>query len=119
MAVAASAASSLPPYAASFPGREKECARLHELLAEPGLALPLYIHGPSGCGKSAVLRKALAHLKIPTAFVDCIVTPTPQALFQSALNQLAGHRPSTANGYTSWAPCDSVGGFAVLGLGGP
>ena len=60
-----------------------------------------------------LLRKALAHLKIPTAFIDCIVTPTPQALFQSALNQLAGHRPSTANGYTSWAPCDSVGGFAA------
>ena len=110
------AAAVAPPFASAFPGRETECSRVTELLAEPLLALPLYIHGPSGCGKSAVLRAALEHLKIPTAYVDCVACPTAQALFDSALNQLAGHRPSSSNGYASWAPpCDSIGAF-VAGL---
>jgi hypothetical protein len=50
---------------------------------------------------------------VPVAYLDCIAMPTASALFDSALNQLAGHRPSSQNGYSSWAPCDSVGAFLV------
>ena len=100
---------------AQWPGREKECARLLDLLGDPALALPLYLHGPSGCGKSAVLRATLEALCVPVAYLDCITMPTAQSLFDSCLNQLVGHTPSAANGYTSWAPCDSVGAF-VEGL---
>ena len=100
---------------ASWPGRERELARLHELIGEPGVALPLFIHGPSGCGKSGVLRAVLDNLDVPTAYLDCVSNPTPQALFDSALNQLANHRPSSSNGYTSWTQSDTVMSF-VAGL---
>ena len=80
-------------------------------MGDPAIALPLYVHGPSGCGKSAVVRSVLQTLGAPAAYLDCISMPTPQALFDAALNQLAGWRPSSANGYTSWATCDSVAGF--------
>ena len=100
---------------ARWPGREEEVAKLHELLGEPGVALPLFIHGPSGCGKSGVLRAVLDSLDVPTAYLDCVFSPTPQALFDSALNQLANHRPSSSNGYSSWAQSDTVMSF-VAGL---
>ena len=98
-----------------WPGREKECSRLYELLGDASLALPLYVHGPSGCGKSAVLRATLETLKVPTAYLDCVAMSSAEQLFNNALNQLAGHRPSVQNGFSSWAVCDSVGAF-VLGL---
>lgn len=100
---------------AKFPGRERECTRLHELLGEPGLAIPLYIHGPSGSGKTVVLRAVLDALGVRTAYLDCISQPTQQGLFESALNQLADHRPQASNGYSSWSTCDSPVAF-VAGL---
>ena len=97
----------------AWPDRAKEVTRLYQTIGEPGLALPLYIHGPSGCGKSAVLRAVIKTLEVPTAYLDCVASPTAQALFESALNQLANHRPSSQNGYTAWSSCDSVGAFVV------
>lgn len=96
-------------------GREREVTRLCELLGDPDLALPLYIHGPSGCGKSSVLRDVLDALNLPYAHINCIASSTSQGLFDSTLNQLANHRPSSTNGYSSWASCDSVTAF-VAGL---
>ena len=98
-----------------YPGRSRECERLFSLLGEPGIAIPLYLYGPSGCGKSAVLSGVLEALEIRTAFVDCVTHPTPQSIFESALNQLAGHRPQASNGYSCWSSCDSPAAF-VAGL---
>lgn len=95
--------------------RSRERQRLCDLVSEQALALPLYIYGPSGCGKSAVVRSVLDEVGVPTAYVDCLAQSTAQTLFESALNQLAGHRPSSTNGYSNWAICDSVGAF-IAGL---
>ena len=99
-----------------FPSRENEISKLNALLGEPGLALPLYIHGPSGCGKSALLRGVVEVLELRTAYLDCITHPTPQSIFEAALNQLANHRPQASNGYSNWSSCDDSPAAFIAGL---
>ena len=113
--MAATRARALEELKGRYPGRSRECERLFSLLGEPGLAIPLYLYGPSGCGKSAVLSGVLEALEIRTALIDCVTHPTPQSIFESALNQLAGHRPQASNGYSCWSSCDSPAAF-VAGL---
>ena len=41
------------------------------------------------------------------------VGSTPRALYESALNQLHGHRLSASNGYANWATCEREAAFAA------
>ena len=97
-----------------WPGREDEVARLFRLLRDEELAPgSLFVHGPSGGGKSGIVKDVLAALAVPHAVVDCVGCSTPRALYESALNQLHGHRLSASNGYANWATCEREAAFAA------
>ena len=97
-----------------WPGREDEVARLFRLLRDEELAPgSLFVHGPSGGGKSGIVKDVLAALAVPHAIVDCVGCSTPRALYESALNQLHGHRLSASNGYANWATCEREAAFAA------
>ena len=105
---------SLATVSERWPGREDEVARLFRLLRDEELAPgSLFVHGPSGGGKSGIVKDVLAALAVPHAVVDCVGCSTPRALYESALNQLHGHRLSASNGYANWATCEREAAFAA------
>ena len=107
-------ADSLASVTERWPGREDEVARLFRLLRDEELAPgSLFVHGPSGGGKSGIVKDVLAALAVPHAVVDCVGCSTPRALYESALNQLHGHRLSASNGYANWATCEREAAFAA------
>eukprot|EP00897_Mesotaenium_endlicherianum_P003010 jgi/Mesen1/2737/ME000169S01907 len=95
-----------------FPGRALQIEELMELLGQPQDAIPpLLVFGISGVGKTAVVRAALRLLRAPHAYVSCRTNPTPRLLFETALNQLAGHVRSPADDYGAYRRCDRLADF--------
>lgn len=88
---------------------------MHVVPTQSEVCLPLLLHGPSGSGKTLVLRDVLEQLKVPTAHIDCVISPGERSIYESALNQLASHIPCAGNNYTNWSHCDTLAVF-VAGL---
>jgi len=94
-----------------FPGREHQCQQIYELLDEEELCLPLLVHGPCGGGKSSIVRSIVEHFQIPTAYIDCVASPSDRSIYESILNQLAQHTPSTSSNFMNWSQCSTPATF--------
>ncbi|RKP07727.1 AAA ATPase domain-containing protein, partial [Thamnocephalis sphaerospora] len=100
-----------------FPGRQRELGQLHNLLGKPGSPLPpaIFVSGHSATGKTTVVRAFLEHLpRRRWAYVNCVDRFAPRLLFEDALNQFAGMRPTFRNGVCrNYARCDTEADFVL------
>eukprot|EP00249_Psilotum_nudum_P013872 c24559_g1_i1 orf=5-1312(+) len=92
-----------------FAGRGSEIRQLLCLLGEPHeCARPLLVYGGASTGKTSVVMEVFKQLRRPFAYVSCRSCHNPRILFESLLNQLAGHGRTADNNYCSVKKCDKL-----------
>lgn len=75
----------------------------------------LFIHGDTATGKSIILSSCLELGKFKHATINCLEGYSMKIIYESIINQLAGHDMTEENSYQPYAKCSSFLDF-VLGL---
>ncbi|KJE98191.1 origin recognition complex [Capsaspora owczarzaki ATCC 30864] len=98
-----------------LPGRAAEIAAYGALLGQRESTVPaIFVYGHTATGKTLVVKSVLRHHNVRHAYVSCVDKYTLRLLFEAVLDQLFGHVPSQADGFTSRVRCDNLSDFVSL-----
>lgn len=78
---------------------------------ERGLPQSIFIYGASGTGKTKVLTSLIRHTIDNAIVVNCNECFSSKILFETILNGIFNHKPSSENQYTPYAKCNSARDF--------
>ncbi|ONK75842.1 uncharacterized protein A4U43_C03F21130 [Asparagus officinalis] len=106
---------SLENLLSSLPGRRAQILDVLRLIGPvDSPMLPILLYGGASTGKTSTILKIFHHLNRPFIYVSCRSCYNPRILFESVLNQLAFHRKSESNGYSSARRCERASEFVNL-----
>ncbi|KAI9014192.1 origin recognition complex subunit 5 C-terminus-domain-containing protein [Hyaloraphidium curvatum] len=102
----------------AFPERRNHINRLARFIGikfeNPSLPA-IFVWGAASTGKTSVVRHLFSPLGKRHAYVDCAMCVAPRALFESALDQLAGvGEDADADPFARYAKCDNLADFVLL-----
>lgn len=78
---------------------------------ESSLPQSLFIYGASGTGKTKVIPPLIQHTVPDTIVVNCNECFSSKILFETILNGVFHHTPSSDNQYSSYATCSNARDF--------
>lgn len=78
---------------------------------ESGLPQSIFIYGASGTGKTKVVSSLIRHSIQNAIIVNCNECFSSKILFETILNGVFDHKPSSDNQYSPYAKCNSARDF--------
>lgn len=84
---------------------------LDYLSDDTGLPQSLFIYGASGTGKTKVITSLVRHSIQNAIIVNCNECFSSKILFETVLNGIFDHKPSSVNQYSPYAKCSNARDF--------